>query len=429
MAAAGHLAARGVLFARRSTDQEREVRDLSFLVTTSQAIAASLDLDTILASATQAVAQVVHRGGRGGPARAAFHQLLNGDRLRIAYDYEGAGSRSAIGEYPIAWNRAAVRAASSGQIEVVAAGDLTPELAQLVDQERWHAGAIVAVRTAGRLHGLLIATARDRDFTIEELHLVEVVAQMAGLAIGHAEMFARKHDEAERAGDLERTKADFLRLASHELRGPITVVRGYLSMLLDGSFGTPDPTTARMLATVQGKVSEMDRLITQMLEAARLEEGKQLLKLERFDLVDAIEEAVHRMALVDPDGRVRLERPALELPLKSDRERLLTILTNLIGNGLKYSPGGEAVTVTAAAVDGHLLTTITDHGIGIAIRDLPIIFTRFGRVVPEQHSEIAGTGLGLYLSRELARLMGGDVTVVSVLGEGSTFTLSLPANG
>ena len=429
VAAAGHLAARGLLIARRSTDQEREVRDLSFLVTTSQAIAASLDLDTILAAATQAAAQVVHRGGRGGPARASFHRLLDGDRLRIAHDYDETGSHYANGEYPMAWNRAAVRAARSGQIQVVAAEDVAPELAQLAGRERWQAGAMVPVRTAGRLHGLLVATARDHDFTTEELHLVEVVAQMAGLAIGHAEMFTRERDEAERVGDLERTKAEFLRLASHELRGPITVVGGYLSMLIDGSVGSLDPTSTRLLATAQGKVSEMDRLITQMLEAARLEDARPLLKLERFDLGDAVEEAVRRTAPADPDGRVRLERPVMELPLESDRDRLLTILTNLIGNGLKYSPSGGDVTVSAVAVDGRLITTVADHGIGIASRDLPILFTRFGRVVPEEHAAIAGTGLGLYLSRELARLLGGDVTVESKPGEGSTFTLSLPAGG
>lgn len=427
VAAAGHLAARGLLAARRGREHEREVRDLSFLVTTSQAIAASLDLDNILASATQAVAQVVHRGGQGGPARAAFHQLLEDDRLRIAYDFDEAGSRSAEGEYPMAWNRAAVRAAKSGQIEVVGADDLAPELAELAGREHWQAGAIVPVRAAGRLHGMMIATARDHDFTTEELHLVEVVAQMTGLAIGHAEMFRRERDEAERAGDLERTKAEFLRLASHELRGPLTVVRGYLSMLLDGSVGNPDPTTTRMLDTVQGKVSEMDRLITQMLEAARLEEARPMLKLERFDLGDVIEEAIRRMAPLDPEGRVRLEPPATELPVEADRERLLTILTNLIGNALKYSPDGGEVTISTAALDGRLKTMVADRGIGIATRDLPSLFTRFGRVVPEQYATIAGTGLGLYLSRELARLVGGDVTIESELGRGSTFTLDLPA--
>jgi signal transduction histidine kinase len=420
----GHLAAGGLLSAWHATERESEVRDLSFLVTTSQAIAASLDLDSIIRAATRAVAQVVRRGGTGGRSRSAFHELVGADRLRVVDDYDEAGSHYASDEYPISWNQAAVRAVERNRLEVVRHGDLAPELIALAEKEGWRAGALAPVRATDRPHGLLIATARDRDrFSDEELHLIEVIAQMTGLAIGHAETLQREREEADRAGSLERTKAEFLRLASHELRGPLTVIRGYLSMILDGSLGSADETTLKPLQMVQAKVGEMDAIITQMLEAARLEDSSLLLKLDRFDLGEAIEEA---MARTREPGRIKFPRPKLELAVNADRDRTLTILTNLLDNAIKYSPGGGDVTVTAGLDGGQVVVGIADRGIGIAEKDLGILFTRFGRVGSAEHAAITGTGLGLYLSRELARRHGGDVTVESELGRGSTFTLRLP---
>jgi signal transduction histidine kinase len=420
----GHLAAGGLLSARRAAEQEREVRDLSFLVTTSQAITASLDLEAIIRAATQAVAQVVRRGGEGGQSRAAFHELIEDGQLRIASDYDEAGSHYASREYPMRWNQAAVRAVQRGRLELVQEGDLAPELVSLAKSEGWRAEALAPVTGSSRPHGLLIATTRDRSrFSDEDLHLIEVIAQMTGLAIGHAETLRRERDEADRVGSLERTKAEFLRLASHELRGPLTVIRGYLSLILEGSVGSADETTLRPLRTVQGKVGEMDAIITQMLEAARLEDSSLLLKRERFDLTDPIMEAIGRAR---ETGRVKFQQPDLELPVEADRERALIILGNLIDNALKYSPAGGDVTITAAVEGDQVLVGIADCGIGIAEEDLGVLFTRFGRVVPAEHAAIAGTGLGLYLSRELARRLGGDVTVDSELGQGSTFTLALP---
>ena len=424
VAVIGHLAAGGLLSARHEAEQEREVRDLSFLVTTSQAIAASLDLDSIVRAATQAVAQVVRRGGAGGRSRAAFHELIEDGRLRIASDYDEAGSHYASDEYPMTWNRAAARALERNRLEIVREDDLAPELVALAEKEGWRAGALAPVRASNRPYGLLIATARDRSqFSDEDLHLIEVIAQMTSLAIGHAETLQREQEDADRAGSLERTKAEFLRLASHELRGPLTVIRGYLSLVLDGSVGSADESTLKSLRIVEGKVGEMDAIITQMLEAARLEDSSLLLKPERFDLGDSIEAAIGRSREA---GRVKFHRPAVELPVNADRDRTLTILGNLLDNALKYSPAGSDVTIAAGVEGDQVVVAVTDRGIGIAKEDLGLLFTRFGRLVPAEHAAIAGTGLGLYLSRELARRQGGDVTVETELGRGSTFTFQLP---
>jgi signal transduction histidine kinase len=427
VASLSHVAAEGQREIRRTLDQQRQVRDLSFLVDTSQEITASLDRDRILRASTEAVGRIIHHRGRSTQARAAFHELVEGDRLRIATDYDETGAHYAAGDYPINWNKAAVRAIRHGRLELVRGTDLADPLRALAEKEGWRAGALVPVRATGKLQGLLIATARDRDqFEEDDLHLIEVVGQMTGLALGHADTFERERDEAERATALERTKSEFLRLASHEMRGPLTVVRGYLSMILDGSVGSLDASTRRMLGTVDAKVNEMETLITQMLEAARLEDSSLMLRMERFDLADAIAEAIVRSTPAGEQGRVHFERPEQQLLVTADRERVLIIVGNLVSNAVKYSPNGQPVTVTSATADGSVVTRVIDRGIGIAASDQPFLFTRFGRVVPAEHQAIAGTGLGLYLSRELARLLAGDVTLESELGKGSTFTFTLP---
>jgi len=116
---------------------------------------------------------------------------------------------------------------------------------------------------------------------------------------------------------------------------------------------------------------------------------------------------------------------ALDYP----RERLETIVVNLIDNALKYSPPGGAVRLAVATEDASATLRVRDQGIGIAEADLPRLFTRFGRLVTAENSHIPGTGLGLYLSREIARMHGGDITVSSALGQGSEFTLTLPQAG
>ena len=170
----------------------------------------------------------------------------------------------------------------------------------------------------------------------------------------------------------------------------------------------------------------MHRLVDQMLETARLEEGKLRLESQRVDLSMLVEEAVRAvLPLGAPRHEVILDAPA-RVTVNADASRLLTILVNLVGNAVKYSPSGGEVRCTVATAAGMALVRVSDRGIGIAAEDLPRLFTRFGRVVTPQNSHIAGTGLGLYLARELARMHGGDITVESRAGIGSTFTFTMP---
>jgi signal transduction histidine kinase len=233
----------------------------------------------------------------------------------------------------------------------------------------------------------------------------------------------------ERIAALERTKTEFLNLASHELRGPITVIRGYLSMLARGSLGVIPEAAQRAIPVLTAKADEMNALVEQMIEAARLEEGRLELSTRRADLREVARQAVEMAEpLVGSEHAMVLESTDLEVPVTVDVDRIATVIGNLLSNAIKYSPGGGQVTCRVSR-EAHVGTiAVTDRGVGIPPDRIDRLFTRFGRIVTPETSHIPGTGLGLYLSRELARLHGGDITATSVLGKGSTFVLAVPLN-
>jgi signal transduction histidine kinase len=231
----------------------------------------------------------------------------------------------------------------------------------------------------------------------------------------------------ERMSAIELNKTQFLNLASHELRGPLTVVSGYVSMLDSGLLGELNERGRKAVPVMGTKLLEMNALIEQMIEAARLEDGRLMLRPEEADLCDIADAAVEAARpVVDDNHQIALECRERPVLVQVDAERVQTILANLISNAIKYSPAGGLVTCEVSTRGGVARVVVKDSGLGIAKEDLPILFTRFGRVSTPQTNHLPGTGLGLYLARQLARLHGGEITVDSVPGLGSTFTLHLP---
>lgn len=231
----------------------------------------------------------------------------------------------------------------------------------------------------------------------------------------------------ERMAAIERNKTQFLNLASHELRGPLTVVRGYVSMLEGGLLGDLNDRGRKAVPVLSAKVLEMNALVEQMIEAARLEDGALMLRPADAELRDVVGEAVDAAKhLIDTKHKIMFKSPERAVTVRIDAERVKTIVTNLISNAVKYSPAGGPVECEVTARGGIARVSVKDTGVGIAKEDLPVLFTRFGRVSTPETNHLPGTGLGLYLGRQLARLHGGEITVESAPGKGSTFTLYLP---
>lgn len=223
---------------------------------------------------------------------------------------------------------------------------------------------------------------------------------------------------------LEKAKSDFLNIASHELRGPMTIIKGYLTMLDGGALGELSSKAASVLPLLISKSDEVIWMLEQMVETSRLDEGRLELNKQRGDVVEITEQAIEGVKLLLRGHDLTLDEPAEPLEADIDPDRFQIVVRNLLSNAAKYSPSGSDIIVRIARSDGMATVSVIDQGVGISVDDQTGLFTRFGRVKSTQH--VQGTGLGLWLSREIARMHDGDLTVQSIAGRGSTFVLAVP---
>ena len=223
---------------------------------------------------------------------------------------------------------------------------------------------------------------------------------------------------------LERAKTDFLNIASHELRGPMTVIKGYLTMLDAGALGDMSPKAHAVLPLLISKSDEVNWMIEQMIEAARLEEGRLALKRQRTDIVELTDSAIEGVKMLLTGHELRVDAPPQAIEADVDPDRFQIVVRNLLSNAAKYSASGTDINVEVRRDGDKACVSVSDHGVGISKQDQTQLFTRFGRI--ETATAVQGTGLGLWLSREIARMHDGDLTCESDLGAGTTFTLSVP---
>ena len=229
-----------------------------------------------------------------------------------------------------------------------------------------------------------------------------------------------------RIRDLEKAKTEFMNIASHELRSPMTVIKGYLTMLEGGSLGALAPKAMAILPLLIAKADEVNSMVEQMLEAARLEEGRFGLRKERGDIVELTELAIDSVRPMLAKHVLSVDLPPAPIMAEVDSERFQIVVKNLITNAIKYSPAEKPITVVVDRNGKTARVVVVDQGIGIAPEDQAMLFTKFGRIQRESNMYVAGSGLGLWLSREIARMHDGDIKVDSTEGEGSTFTFEVP---
>jgi len=416
---------------------EAQARGLETLTLISQHLASSDELPAFFGKMSASVAALV------GAEKAAFW-MVEDNRLVAqpeACGFEaGALARMSV---VIDGDRGSVlsRLLFAGE---AAGGRIRPESLEGVYGEVLRAmdvRDVVAVpwKTAEMPLGILVACNSQAGFARQDEWVMRVAARASAVVWQGYEaerrlvaLQARERENleqhAERMAELERLKSQFLRLASHELRTPLTIVRGYLSMFQEGVFGDLSEQAMRILPTITSRVAQMNLMIDQMLNAARLEDSRMVISPHEVRLDEIVGKVVGSFeGLLQPGQALLIDNPVGDVTAYADPEKTETIIANLVSNAIKYSPGGGDVRCVLAASNSLVTVSVVDHGMGIAAGDYGKLFQRFGRLERPETANIEGTGLGLFLSRELARLQGGDVKFESSPGEGSTFRLILPA--
>ncbi|MBI4121826.1 MAG: HAMP domain-containing histidine kinase [Parcubacteria group bacterium] len=234
---------------------------------------------------------------------------------------------------------------------------------------------------------------------------------------------------AKKLKEVEALKDEFISMASHELRTPITSLRGYLSMMVEGSLGEMSPLAKEKATMMSGSADRLNDLVEDLLNVSRIEQGRLSLNLELAD-VSAIIKAV--MAELDVQARQKgltfsYEAPVEPLPqLLLDPNRLKQILINIIGNAIKYTPKGSVIITTVLREDNLVEIKCADTGLGMTAKEREKLFSKFYRVKNKETETIKGTGLGLWITKQLIELMEGEVLVDSIKGVGTQMTLLFP---
>ena len=230
-----------------------------------------------------------------------------------------------------------------------------------------------------------------------------------------------------RERQVERLKADFIATVSHELRTPVTPIKGYADLLRRRGHLMDDDKRAECLAVISDRAEHLSRLVEDLLLASRISatEGTTTAQVDmaQEDLVALVRRGCSDFG--DLGERVVLSLPDGPVPVRCDPVRVIQVLTNLVGNALKYSNTGTPVDIRLAVRDGHAAVTVTDSGRGIPADQLEKVFEKFHRVEDPMLMTTGGTGLGLYIAQQLAGAMGGSVTCSSTLNVGSVFTFTL----
>ena len=227
---------------------------------------------------------------------------------------------------------------------------------------------------------------------------------------------------------LEEVKADFIATASHELRTPLAAVYGAAQTLLRHDFALDEVGRDRFVSLIAEESERLGRIVNEILLANQLDAGRLDLEAEPFDAADLVERVVEATrAYAPPAVKLELSVPDNLLPVAADLDKVRQVLVNLVENAIKYSPDGGRVEVGAKPRGTNVCFHVRDEGLGIAPEEQSRVFEKFYRVDPHMMRGVGGTGLGLYICKELVSRMGGRIWVESNDGKGSTFLFELPA--
>ena len=322
-----------------------------------------------------------------------------------------------------------VRTGDTLRVESAAAlAHLHPDLRVSQLEAGIEARLVLPVFVKGAASGVvLLGCRRPRTWTNEEIGIASAIVNQLGLAMENASAYRSTIEALVRMEEISQMKSDFLKTVSHELRTP-TVLTGYVEMMKDGSLGRVPDGWLKPMTQLEAKVDELNRLVHMMLEASRAEGPTLKVNLQDVDVRATVAHAVEAM---QPDAErashvLRVHLPEDELRAQADRDKLLVVLRNLVENAVKYSPEAPEVDIGVSAEASAVHIWVADRGMGVPEAEKKNIFEQFHRIDRPETAAIGGSGLGLFIVRQLVEVQGGQISVADRDGGGSVFSFNLP---
>jgi len=339
----------------------------------------------------------------------------------IEPSYARAIGRGRNSEIDLAWGESIARDVLASR-EIVVRQEITGDFTKDRMKDRYflglpliagdqNTGALVFVRYGGP------------QFTPEHTHIAEYIAGHIAQLYEHGNLITQlSRLEAER--QLERLQDDFVATVSHELRTPLGFIKGYATSLLREDANWDEDTRHEFLLIIDEETDRLKELIDNLLDSSRLQSGTLRMEFQPLRIDTMLKDLTLRARSFSEDLDIQVNLISGPLKIEADPTRLAQVFDNLISNAIKYAPD-SSISITLDSQDDHAHIEFSDQGPGIPTEDLPNIFTRFYRV-PSRNRSVRGTGLGLFICRQIINAHQGEITAVSKLGEGTTFHIYLP---
>lgn len=232
-----------------------------------------------------------------------------------------------------------------------------------------------------------------------------------------------------RLQELDQLKSEFLSLATHQIRAPLTAIKGYASLILEGDYGPVSSRVGHAVDTILNSCQSLVVIVNEFLNISRIEQGRMKYEMLDFDLSELISSIMEELQPMIQKTTLSVAFkpvPGEKFMIHADQEKMKQVIENLIDNSIKYTPHG-GVGIALSHVDGSVRLSITDTGIGLAAEDIPKLFAKFMRARDANKTNVIGTGLGLYIAKQMVTAQGGRIWVESPgTGKGSTFFVDMP---
>jgi GAF domain-containing protein len=414
----------------RTAELTRSVDQLTALGEVGRAVSSTLDLATVL---TTIVSRAVELSGLDGGLVSEYDEIAEEFVQRASAEI-GEGLPQALREVRYqkgegAIGRTAITREPFQVPDITIPGLYESRVRETLIESGVRAVLAVPMIHQDRLIGCLgVTRKRPGEFPTETIDLLRTFATQSALAIQNARLFQEIADKSRQLEAASRHKSEFLANMSHELRTPLNAILGFSEVLAERMFGEVNEKQAEYLQDILSSGRHLLSLINDILDLSKVEAGRLELELGRFHLPTALDNA---LTLV----RERATRHGITLTqsmdvgvgdIVADERKVKQILLNLLSNAVKFTPEGGRVALTATAADGVITIAVSDTGIGIAPEDQAAIFEEFRQVGREDARKQEGTGLGLTLAKKFVELHGGRIGVQSQVGQGSTFSFTLP---
>jgi signal transduction histidine kinase len=400
------------------TDQELadRVEELQVMQRIDRELNASLEMD-------RAMRITLEWALRQSRAEAGLIGMLEEEKLSImaeqGYEDRPAAITDQVTRLQLPVFKAAIESGQPQRVSLGSTGGLLPSA---------HTQVVIPIRREARVIGLLLL--ESSSDSQEDLAFLTRLSDHAAIAISNAQLFAA----VERAN---LAKSEFVSLVAHELKNPMTSIKGYSELLAGGAVGQINEMQANFLNTIRSNVERMSTLVSDLNDNSKIEAGRLRLDYKAMAVTDLVDEVLRstKRQLDDKKQSVNIELPAKLPAVWADRTRVGQVLTNLVSNAHKYTPESGVITVGAedstnlwdaegASRVVHLW--VRDNGIGISAEDQTKIFQKFFRSDDSKAREAPGTGLGLNITKSLVEMQGGRIWFESEYRTGTTFHFTIP---